>query len=234
MDPIKEAFQRAKQDIDFLRSRLEFITQELQEIKRTIQLSNKPILDLTNQQTHPSLIPTNQHITPTDTPTHSNTPTDKMPLYSLKSQFSETSTGNRGVPTDRQTDRQTDQQADLSLEIRSEPDSHSLNRITDALDSLDSFKKDLRRQFKSLTSQEFLIFSTIYQLEQEQNTVDYPLLAQRLKLSESSIRDYILKITRKGVPLLKSKLDNKKIILSIPEELKKIASLQALITLREL
>ena len=77
------------------------------------------------------------------------------------------------------------------------------------------------------------IYATLYQLEEEGNTVDYALLASRLKLSESSIRDYVLKLSRKGIPLTKTKQDNKKIFLSIPSELKKIASLQAILAFHE-
>ena len=41
-----------------------------------------------------------------------------------------------------------------------------------------------------------LIFSTIYQLEEENITVDYPLLASKTTLSESSVRDYTQKLIK--------------------------------------
>jgi hypothetical protein len=55
-----------------------------------------------------------------------------------------------------------------------------------------------------------------------------------LQLSESSIRDYIGKIQKKGLPITKEKLNNKKIMLHIASELTKIASLDTLLKLREL
>ncbi len=79
-----------------------------------------------------------------------------------------------------------------------------------------------------------LVFSTIYQLEEQGFIVDYPLLASKLSLSESSIRDYTLKIIKKGIPLLKNKENNKKITLSISLDLKKIASLNTILQLREI
>jgi len=79
-----------------------------------------------------------------------------------------------------------------------------------------------------------LIFSTIYQLEEQKETVDYSKIATKLNLSESSIRDYILKISKKEIPIIKTKIDNKKVILSISEDIKKLATLETIIQLREL
>jgi len=79
-----------------------------------------------------------------------------------------------------------------------------------------------------------LIFSTVYQLEEEGFIVDYPLVASKTNLSESSIRDYTQRIIAKGFPVIKEKINNKRIILHISPELKKIASLNTIITLREI
>ena len=79
-----------------------------------------------------------------------------------------------------------------------------------------------------------LVFSTIYQFESQGFVVDYSLLSEKLGLTESAVRDYTRKITIKGIPLLKIKENNKKITLSIPSDLKKIASLDTILALREL
>jgi hypothetical protein len=65
-------------------------------------------------------------------------------------------------------------------------------------------------------------------------SVDYPSISQKLSLSESSIRDYVLKLAKKGIPIEKSKENNKKIYLKIEENFKKLASLQTILQLREL
>lgn len=78
------------------------------------------------------------------------------------------------------------------------------------------------------------VFSLLYQLESEGEIVDYPLLANKLQLSEGSIRDYMHKITKKGIPIIKEKLNNKKIVLHISQDIKKIASLDTILKLREL
>ena len=99
MDPIKEAFSKAKQDIQELRAQLAEISFQLEEIKRTLRQTNQPTDKPTLQQTHPTLEPTDSPPIPTQ-----NKPSfPKMPLYDLKSPNTDFSTGNRGVPTDRQT-----------------------------------------------------------------------------------------------------------------------------------
>ncbi|PIN77807.1 hypothetical protein COV15_01285 [Candidatus Woesearchaeota archaeon CG10_big_fil_rev_8_21_14_0_10_34_12] len=180
-------------------------------------------------------------------------PTDNLPLQAPKNQNFDFSIGNGGVPTDRQTDRQTDQQTHFSAQLpknliheeidstlhllkkNSKLESNSDFEKADAiLASLDSLKKEIRLKFKRLTDQEMLVFSTIYLLEEENSPPDYRKVAEKLNLTESSIRDYTLKIAKKGIPILKEKQNNKKILLKISPELKKLTSLPSIIQLREL
>jgi Mn-dependent DtxR family transcriptional regulator len=80
-----------------------------------------------------------------------------------------------------------------------------------------------------------LVFSTIYQLEEQGNReITYKLLSKTLKLSESSIRDYVQRMINKGISIQKEKVNNKKLLLTISPNLKKIASLPTIIQLREL
>ena len=209
MDAIKEAFAKVKQEITLIK-------QDIEEIKRTLKTLQQTNQQTTNQQT------SYQNLS---NPTHQSNPTYNLSLSSPITFYKDTSTGNKGVPTDRQTNRQTTQHTDKITQIEN---------LSQVLSSLDSIKKEIRSTFKHLTNQEMTVFSTIYQLEEEGFVVDYPLVSQKLGLSESSIRDYVLKIVKKGVPLLKTKQNNKKIVLSISPELRKIASLQTILSLREL
>ena len=79
-----------------------------------------------------------------------------------------------------------------------------------------------------------LVFSTIYQFEEQKIESTYKIISEKLELSQSSIRDYAQRIINKGIPIIKTKVDNKKIILSISQDLKKIASLSTILKLREL
>ncbi len=228
MDPVKEAFQKVKEDIAFLKS-------ELESIKRTL---NQNTTQQSNQQT-------NQHTTPTVNNVQTPFPTKDLALEAQKSKISNISKGNEGVPTNQPTNQQTNQHPMISIGNLLIPDKSqqipqnnveltNLQRVSEILESLDELKKEVRLKFKRLTEQEMSVFSTIYLLEEQGFTVDYSLLAQKLNLSEISIRDYVRKILKKQVPLNKMKEDNKKIILSVPKDLKKIASLNTIVQLRNL
>jgi len=216
MDSIKEAFKKVKEDMNFLH-------QELEKIKRTLE-------EIKNTPTQLQSTSTTQQITPT----HPNTSTDDYHLEASKSQNLAISIGNQGVPTDRQTNQQTDRHIQ-KFALNKENDRISqLQRASEILESLDELKKEVRFKFKQLTNQEMLIFVTIYQLEEQGLDVDYAVVSKKLQLSESSIRDYVGRIMKKGIPIKKIKKDNKKVILSVSEDLKKIASLNTIIQLREL
>ncbi len=208
-DQLKEAFSRVRQDIDFLYQEIAEIKQLLYEIH---QQSNQP----TNQQINPTYktnIPTLQH-------------TDKA-LISTKTTIS---TGNDGVPTNQPTN----QHPLISTPSSVNDPISNLRRVSDILATLDDLKKEVRIKFKKLTEQEMLIYSTIYQLEDQGFVVDYAILAQKTGLTEISIRDYIRKILQKDIPLVKSKESNKKVILQIPDYLKRVASLSTINQLRSL
>lgn len=159
------------------------------------------------------------------------------------------SKGNEGVPADRQTNQQTNQQTDFickkdfledfNVSSKIEQSSHniknnSINEAANILDSLDNLKKEIRLKFKRLTDQELTVFSAIYQLDEENGSSDYKLLSKRLNLTESSIRDYIGRLIKKGIPIEKIKINNKQIQLNISNNLKKIATLNTILQLREL
>ena len=256
-DKIKKAFVKAKQDIFNLSAQLELIKREIRELKIIIQQTSRQTVSPTqyhigNSANHPKEKLENQAENQEKTafqqikPTKSKDPTDipvyNLPLKALKTLNLNTSIGNNRVPTDRQTDRQTDNSTGdngIKVRLNNNPiyftaDLNNLTDVSTVINSLDNLKKELRQKFKKLTKQEMLIFSTIYQLEDEGFSVNYSLISKKLNLTESSIRDYVQRLFKKGIPLQKTKENNKKIILSIPQELKKIASLDTILQLRDL
>jgi len=229
MDPIKEAFARAKQDISELKDGFSQILYEINEIKDVL---NTIISSQADKQTDTQTDNLKNTIHPQQTlqeePYFPSITTDNLPLERPITPNYTFSTGNEGVPTDKQTDKQTDRHITFTEKI------DQIDNVSKLLESLDTIKKDIRARFKHLTKQEMLVFSTIYQLEEEGFVVDYPLIAKKLSLSESSIRDYTQKMIKKGIPIQKIKENNKKVILSLSQDLKKIASLQTIIALREI
>ena len=225
MDQVKEAFNKVKEEMNFLKDSMKNIQQELEEIQLSI-LELRKIKTSTQEPQNKTL----RHINKTEIKTSTDTSTHNLPFKTLKQVNIDSSIGNEGVSTDRQTDTSTDTSTHNShlKQENKHPDPSII------LGQLDSLKKDIRLKIKRLTNQELLVFSAIYQLENEQKTVDYSLISRNLNLSESSIRDYVQRMINKGMPIIKEKINNKRIVLRISEDLKKLASLNTLLELREL
>ena len=237
MDPIKEAFDKIKQDIFFLKEQLNSITTQLNNLSTENNSLRNSII---NNQTNPTHIPTQQDPL-ISTPTH--IPTQQFDLNYLEKTNNDTSIGNGGVPTDKPTDRQTNQQTDnqyieSSYNLKRSDkyeETNSFERASEILGTLDSIKKEIRIKFKRLTPQEMLIFTTLYSLEEQDiGDITYKVISQHLRLSESSVRDYVTKLKSKGIPIQKNRLNNKQISLKISPDLKKIANLPTIIRLRDI
>jgi len=236
MDPIRDAFQKVKTDLDLLKNQITTLKSELyetrQEMLKICQILSEITEKITkNQQDYvkKTSFDTSTHKSENSAvPTHSSTL--RQSLSPPKPQNLGFSTGNEGVPTDRQTDKQTDKFTQKTPIF----EQNSIENAAKILDSLDALKKEIRLKFKMLTDQEVLVFSTLYQLEEAQGHVDYRALSIKLGLTESSIRDYIGRLIRKGIPVDKKRINNKQILLSISPNLKKIASLATILQLRDL
>jgi len=257
MDYVKDAFDKVKQDINFLRDGLDKLREELKEnrelmikICESVQEMSSQV-DIINSQIkrtpkeNPAMLPQIKLTSLEKVPAHSqikiksieNIPayqqinsasTEDIPAHlinfkPLNEGNLRISTGNRGVPADRQTNQQTDRQVENSIENAAE-----------MIKSLDNLKKEIHKKFKKLTEQEWLVFSTIYQFDEEKGSSDYRVLAEKLNLTESSIRDYVSRLINKGIPVDKTKLNNKNIKLNVSKSLKQIASLSTIINLRDL
>ena len=248
MDEIKEAFTRVKEDIDFLFNEIRNIKEEsksfkvsLNSFRDSINQLNYSIKEISNRQTdrqtnrQTNIFP-EKPISSTDiiqnqaVPTHNST--YGLDFKALKPQILTLSTGNKGVPTDRQTNQQTNQQTQNSSHNNTNTSKNPFENASEVLDSLDNLKKELRIKFKRLTDQEMTVFSLLYQISEEEGYSDYKTLSLKLNLSESSIRDYIGRLLNKGIPVEKTKINNKQIQLSVSKNLKKIASLQTILELR--
>jgi len=232
MDPIKDAFQNVKYDINSMK-------QELENLKINLNETREKIIELCEiiAKMHKKIEKGLSTHKPKIKTVLTHPSTHKQPLEPLKAQNIGISTGNRGVSTDRQTDRQTDKKVQYELknsqdELKSKE--NAFENALEVLNSLDDIKKEIRLKFKRLTDQETLIFSTIYQIEEEVGYANYKQIAEKLNLTESSVRDYVGRLIQKGIPVDKKKINNKQIQLSISQNLKKIVTLPTILQLREL
>ena len=120
----------------------------------------------------------------------------------------ESSTGNEGV-FNKQTNQQTNKQLNKQTIIQQS-------------DTLSRLNEDIEAHFNTLTKQEFLVFLSLYQLEEELGPVKFSDLSQYLKLSESSIRGYINRLIQKGSPILRKRINNKVINLSLSPDFRNL------------
>ncbi len=243
MDPIKEAFARAKQDISDLKLQIDTLSSEIKEIKQILDRQSDTSTDsqtLRQINTTQNQNKQTENTSSTDNPTHSST--HNKPLKALKDQINDISIGNEGVSTDSQTVKQSDTSTgNEGVKVRlniNEPSQNSkidrLEQVSQVLSSLDDIKKELRSKFKKLTNQEMAVFTAIYQLEEQGFSVDYSLISEKLEISESSARDYVQRLLKKQIPLKKTKENNKKVILNVSENLRKLTSLDTILQLRSL
>jgi hypothetical protein len=248
---IKESFEHVKNDISSLNNEVIALRNDISSLKQLFLSFEAELNSIKLHQIHNDSSekfdskPTQTHKNSTDISNPTDNPTVPHEIWGLNYPKTDSSTRNWGVPTNQQTNKQTDISTDLIWNkhrentLKFHESSKSLKQhILDAaeiLNSLDNLRKEVRIKFKSITNQEMLVFSTIYELEQiYPGGIEYEQIALKLKLSSSSIRDYVQKLINKGVPILKKKVNNKKILLKISDELKKIATLDTIIKLREL
>ncbi|MBD3247499.1 hypothetical protein GF378_02670 [Candidatus Pacearchaeota archaeon] len=264
MDPIKNSFNKVKKDIDALKQEISSLNQKVEksreqmlDICNIIKNLSQKTKDLAKKQdsthkeinkalsthlsTHDDLfnalkaqilpistrnrgVPTDRQ---TDRQTHKQTQNkEKKPQKIFDGQSSQSTLQN---PFENQPNKEPKQNNPLN-----NPLNNTVDNAAEILDSLDNLKKEIRIKFKRLTSQEFTIFSTIYQLDEEFGHTDYRTVANKLDLSESSIRDYVGRIIKKGIPVEKKRVNNKSIQLSISNNLKKVASLPTIMKLRDI
>ena len=258
MDYVKEAFLKVKEDMGVLKQEINSMRediasslskmQEFEKLLKDLQSNNHSVYnDSFDRQTFRQI---DRQINSTSSTGY---PTDNYPFEGLKPLNPCVSNGNKGVPTNRQTNQQTNQQMNflsenaqlspdfnplgMQIPLKSSPSilpQNSIDNAVNILNSLDNLKKEIRLKFKRLTEQELLIFSTIYQFDEEFGFSDYRGISQKLNLSESSIRDYVQRLIKKGIPIEKNKINNKTIQLSISNNLKKIATLPTILQLRDL
>jgi DNA-binding MarR family transcriptional regulator len=236
---IHTAFQKVKEDINNLKLEINSIQSGIKELSQQLTflslklISSQKLNQQTNQQSNN---PTIQQTNDTNIQHAKDNPTDFYTFKDLKGKIYDFSTGNEGVPTNKQTNKQTNQQTDFQLKFNLSTPENPFASASELISSLDAIKKGLRKKLKSLTDQEFLVLSAIYQLGESEGieNIDFSLLASKLHLSESSIRDYIGRLILKEIPICKTKINNKKVILSLSPEFKKLISLQTLAQLREI
>ena len=107
MGQVRDAFNKVKQDIFYLREEIKSIKNKISQTDRKIYEIYEILSNLRSSSTYENALEfqTDTPIIPTE---KMNLPTDNTLFGSAKPNNLTISIGNKGVPTDRQTDRQTD------------------------------------------------------------------------------------------------------------------------------
>lgn len=245
-DRVKSSFEKVREDIKLLQEELFVLKREIESLRIELKDTIKP-----NFMNRSSIgnggVPANQQ---TDKPSF-NTPSFPVDDNSseLSSRFSE---NPADIPTHLQQIGQKVQQMHSKLfptpkitpeivreileneaakrqSFKEKDEKDPLTGLTEVMNTL---KSDLKRKFRSLTKQEFYIFSVLYTVEKSQDSVTYSDLAAKTGLTGSSIRDYIQRIIKKGIPIAKDKVNNKVTVLKVPPELRNLATLDNLMRIR--
>jgi len=248
MDLVKEAFQKIKEEINLLKQEIALIKNQLAIQNPTNVLksptkmsystdtpahSNPPTSYGTSSKAQNTQFSTGNEGVPTDTSTYTPTHQQTVNFLSTSHSFQP----HQLSQTEGFMEAKRPLASGYNPLLKQEEIANQLDlaKVQEALDSLDNLKKEIRLKFKRLTPQEMTVFSTLYTLENQGfEEITYKIIANHLNLSESSIRDYSNKLLAKGIPIIKNKLNNKKIYLKISPELQKIASLSTINRLREL
>lgn len=136
----------------------------------------------------------------------SNIPQQEV-LNSIKKQFEE----HLQAINENTNEIQSNYEYIAEIESKINKLAERLDQIQLFLQSNSNFAIDKIEKFeiKPLTRNEQYVFLVLYALEDEKGFVSYLDIAKKTGFSESLVRDYILSIMEKGVPIIKKYINNK-------------------------
>jgi hypothetical protein len=133
----------------------------------------------------------------------------KQEISEIKTHLTEKSSiGNEGVLSKRASEQA------IKQAHSKQPSKH--------LSTLGELNEDLDAHFSTYTRQELKIFLSLYQLEDEVGPIRFTDLSDYMKLSEGCVRAYIYKLIARGSPILKEKVNNQVVNLSLSPEFRSL------------
>jgi len=135
--------------------------------------------------------------------------------------FKKNSIGNKGVNNDHQqssTMNNNEQQSSTKSDLHK---------------TLEKLSQSLTFAFQNLTDREFSVFIAVFELEKQLPEVTYTDLANKLTISEPTVRNTVNRLISKKIPIQKNRFFNKKVSLSISKDLHDINLIAKLIQIRQ-
>ena len=142
--------------------------------------------------------------------------------------FLKSSIGNEGVVNNQQQSTVVNNQQPTINTLKKGV--FDASGIQEALQEVDQV---IAHKVQSLTDREFSVFAAIVENEAEALESTYTSLADRLGLSESTVRGVANRILTKGLPVVKSRFLHKKASLALSHDLKEVYTLKKLLFLRQ-
>ena len=159
-------------------------------------------------------------------------------IKDILSTFKEISTGNNGVHQQSSTMINNDQQSTSNAKQYQSMPNNARQPISREIPSnlpkktLQALELDFEMQFRSLTDREFSVFMTILELEKQGHVVNFPLVANHLNVTETTVRGVANRLISKGLPVKKERHFNGKTSLLIKEAFHDLNLLNNLVRLR--
>ncbi len=142
--------------------------------------------------------------------------------------FLKSSIGNKGVVNNQQQSTTiNNQRSTTNPPKRGVFDTSGLQEVLQEVDQV------IAQKVQSLTDREFSVFAAIVENEAEGLESTYTGLADRLNLSESTVRGVANRILTKGLPVVKSRFLHRKASLALSPDLKEVYTLKKLLFLRQ-
>jgi DNA-binding MarR family transcriptional regulator len=148
---------------------------------------------------------------------------DLVEIKSILTDLKSPSIGNKGVINNHQQ----------SSTVNSQQSSTVNSQQSSTHQNLEALEEDFSKLFKNLTDREFSVFMAIYELEKQFNETNYSQIANRLNLTETTVRGTVNRLISKNLPVSKERLFNSKTSLSLKKDFHNLNLLSKLVRLRQ-
>src|SRR3989344_5896460 len=122
-----------------------------------------------------------------------------------------------------------DQNTQINPSFNPKPSENAAQTLTSVILGL---KEEITKTLTSLTDREISLLLAIHDLNSENLDTSYSHLAQKLKLSENTIRVIVMSLLNKNAPIVKERYFNRKVSLSLKKEFQDLKLLHQLLALR--
>lgn|SRR3989344_6695738 len=132
-------------------------------------------------------------------------------------------------PIETLTSNFFDQNTQINPSFNPKPSENAAQTLTSVILGL---KEEITKTLTSLTDREISLLLAIHDLNSENLDTSYSHLAQKLKLSENTIRVIVMSLLNKNAPIVKERYFNRKVSLSLKKEFQDLKLLHQLLALR--